>query len=152
MKLSVAVVASCAASAAAFAPPAPVERISASLLAMDRRTAAALAAGLATGARAGEAYGRRIAALEPAVDAGDFAAVAAEKNAFVLYNSGAIAVGRVRAEAVAQTNAIFAAIRAGDAVALRMAYGGYRASQGIAPSVAKKDNATDCTCGQCLLL
>lgn len=163
MKLSVAIVAACVATASAFAP-APVERASTSL-SMDRRTAAAqIAAGaavLATGAapaladgarssatqtRAKGIYGQRIAALESAVNAGDFGAVAAEKNAFILYNSGAIARKDLKAEAVTQTNAIFAAIRAKDAGALKKAYGDYKASQGIALSAVDVQTGQGYSC------
>lgn len=44
----------------------------------------------ATKNRARGIYGNRIAALRKAVDAGDFGAVVAEKNAFILFNSGAL--------------------------------------------------------------
>merc|ERR1719223_1996776 len=95
-------------SAAAFAP-SNVERSSTSLN-MDRRaafgqiaTAGAVLAGVpaiasADGAvssasinRARGLYGERIVALAGAVSAGDFKAIAEEKNAFILFNSGAYA-------------------------------------------------------------
>ena len=117
---------------------------------MDRRTAAtqiattaavlsglpslALADGArsaATEERARGIYGQRIAALESAVNAGDFGAVAAEKNAFILYNSGAISSKAKKAEAIKGTNAIFAAIRAKDAGALKSAYAAYKSSNDI---------------------
>lgn len=149
MKFSLALVAAFAASASAFAP-APVERAS-TAVSMDRRTAAnqiavgaAVIAGLpaiasadgaksaSTRSRARGIYGQRIAGLESAVNAGDFGAVAAQKNAFILYNSGAITRKDQKAEAVKQTNAIFAAIRSKDAGALKSSYNAYKASQDIA--------------------
>lgn len=149
MKLSVAIVAAFAASASAFAP-APVDRASTSLN-MDRRAAAgqiaagaAVLAGLpnlaladgarssATQSRARGIYGQRIAALESAVNSGDFGAVAAEKNAFILFNSGALARKDEQAAAVKQTNEIFAAIRAKDAGALKKAYQAYKSANEIA--------------------
>lgn len=148
MKLSFALVAAFAASAAAFAP-APVDRASTSLN-MDRRAAAGqIAAGaavlaglpgmaLADGARSASTrsrsrgiYGQRIASLESAVNSGDFGAVAAEKNAFILFNSGALAKSD-QANAVKQTNEIFAAIRGKDAGALKKAYSAYKSSNEIA--------------------
>ncbi|KAL7476668.1 hypothetical protein ACHAW6_002514 [Cyclotella cf. meneghiniana] len=148
MKFSLALVAAFAASANAFAP-ASVDRASTSL-AMDRRTAAtqiattaavlsglpslALADGArsaATESRARGIYGQRIAALESAVNAGDFGAVAAEKNAFILFNSGAISDKSKKAAAVKGTNDIFAAIRAKDAGALKSAYAAYKSANDI---------------------
>mmetsp|Transcript_897 Transcript_897/g.1398 ORF Transcript_897/g.1398 Transcript_897/m.1398 type:complete len:180 (-) Transcript_897:273-812(-) len=148
MKISAAIALTFAASASAFAP-APVERASTSLN-MDRRaaatqiaTGAAVLAGLpqlalADGARSAVTvqrargiYGQRIAALEGAVNAGDFGAVAAEKNAFILFNSGGITDKAKKSQAVAGTNAIFAAIRAKDAGALKKAYGDYKSSNDI---------------------
>merc|ERR1712194_906768 len=94
-----------ATSVSAFAP-ATNER-SSTALNMDRRvafgqiaTAGAVLAGVpaiasADGAISGSTrikakviYGSRIGALEQAVAAGDFAAIVAEKNAFILFNSG----------------------------------------------------------------
>ena len=147
MKLSIAIVAAFAASASAFAP-APSAQTSTALN-MDRRAAAgqiaagaAVLAGLpqlaladgaksfATAQRAKGIYGGRIAALESAVNPGDFGAVAAEKNAFILFNSGALPKDKKKA-AVKQTNDIFAAIRAKDAGALKSAYGAYKTANGI---------------------
>ena len=147
MKLSIAIVAAFAASASAFAP-ASVDRASTSLN-MDRRAAtgqiaagAAVLAGLpqlaladgakspATVSRARGIYGQRIAALESAVNAGDFGAVAAEKNAFILFNSGGVKKTN-KSAAVKQTNDVFAAIRAKDAGALKSAYGAYTSANGI---------------------
>lgn len=148
MKFSAAITLAFAASASAFAP-ASVERASTSLN-MDRRaaatqiaTGAAVLAGLpqlaladgarssATVERARGIYGQRIAALESAVNAGDFGAVAAEKNAFILFNSGGITDKAKKSAAVKGTNDIFAAIRAKDAGALKKAYGDYKTSNGI---------------------
>ena len=117
---------------------------------MDRRaaatqiaTGAAVLAGLpqlalADGARSNASetrargiYGQRIAGLESAVNSGDFGAVAAEKNAFILYNSGGISDKTKKKAAVANTNEIFAAIRSKDAAALKSAYGKYKSSNGI---------------------
>merc|ERR1711966_242439 len=117
----------------------------------DRRTAAGqIAAGAAvlagvpslaladgsvsssTRARARGIYGQRIAGLESAVNAGDFGAVAAEKNAFILFNSGALFKSE-KAAAVKQTNAIFAAIRTKDAAGLKTAY---NSANGISAVVA----------------
>jgi hypothetical protein len=112
---------------------------------MDRRAAmgAIAAAGLvalptmasadgsvskATVQRARFTYGSRVAALKAAVAAGDFASVADEKNAFVLYNSGAYPAVKdkpLKAAAIEGTNAIFAAIRAKDKAALKTAYDSY---------------------------
>eukprot|EP00580_Thalassiosira_gravida_P000903 CAMPEP_0201613906 /NCGR_PEP_ID=MMETSP0492-20130828/27227_1 /ASSEMBLY_ACC=CAM_ASM_000837 /TAXON_ID=420259 /ORGANISM="Thalassiosira gravida, Strain GMp14c1" /LENGTH=179 /DNA_ID=CAMNT_0048080971 /DNA_START=28 /DNA_END=567 /DNA_ORIENTATION=+ len=156
MKLSFALVAAFAASATAFSP-APVERASTAMN-MDRRTAAGqIAAGAAvlagvpslaladgaksasTRSRAKGIYGQRIAGLEAAVNAGDFGAVAAEKNAFILYNSGALTSKATKAQAVKETNAIFAAIRGKDAGALKSAYATYKASNGIELITADKE-------------
>ena len=73
-------------------------------------------------------FGSRIAALADAASKGDFAAVAAEKNAFILFNSGAypaIKDKSKKADAIAGTNAIFAAIRGQDKAALKSAYDSY---------------------------
>jgi len=134
------------ASASAFAPATSSER-AATTLNMDRRAAmggvAAAAVGiaampgmaLADGAvskstiqRAKFTYGSRITELKEEVAKGNFAAVAAEKNAFVLYNSGAYPGTKNKAkkgEAIAATNQIFQAIRSKDAAALKTAYDGY---------------------------
>ena len=94
----------------------------------------------ATMQRAKGVYGNRIAALKTAVDAGDFAAIADEKNAFILFNSGAyprVVDKTAKADAIAQTNAIFAGIRAGDKAAVKKAYDTYVSANGISglPSV-----------------
>lgn len=145
MKFVAIVSAALIASASAFAPAASSER-AATALNMDRRAAmggivaAAGAAAMpsmavadgavskATIQRAKYKYGSRITALKDAVNKGDFAAVAAEKNAFILYNSGAFPGTKnkdAKNEAIAATNTIFAAIRAKDAGALKSAYAGY---------------------------
>ena len=126
---------------------------------MDRRTAAgqiaagaAVLAGLpnlaladgarsaATESRARGIYGQRIAGLESAVNAGDFGAVAAEKNAFILFNSGAISDKAKKAAAVKGTNEIFAAIRAKDAAALKSAYNAYKKANDISLVKVSVDN------------
>ena len=116
---------------------------------MDRRAAmgAIAAAGLvavpsiasadgavskATKQRARFQYGSRISALKSAVAKGDFGAVAAEKSAFILFNSGAYAGEKAKKDAaIAGTNAIFAAIRSKDTAALKKAYDTYVASNSI---------------------
>eukprot|EP00538_Stauroneis_constricta_P009368 CAMPEP_0119562546 /NCGR_PEP_ID=MMETSP1352-20130426/20775_1 /TAXON_ID=265584 /ORGANISM="Stauroneis constricta, Strain CCMP1120" /LENGTH=181 /DNA_ID=CAMNT_0007610975 /DNA_START=26 /DNA_END=571 /DNA_ORIENTATION=+ len=143
MKFAAVISALLIASAAAFAPSTP-ERASTALN-MDRRAAmgaigAAALVGVpamasADGAissasiqRARFTYGSRIAALKDAVSKGDFGAVAAEKNAFILFNSGAYPRVKDKADktaAIAGTNAIFAAIRSKDAGALKSAYAAY---------------------------
>ena len=128
-------------------------------LSMDRRSAistfgiaaataaapmAALADGAVSAASVGRArgiYGNRIAALKDAVASGDFGAVAAEKNAFILFNSGAYPTAKVKgkkAAAIAGTNDIFAAIRSKDKSALSSAYSKYIADNEInaLPSVS----------------
>eukprot|EP00536_Pseudo-nitzschia_multiseries_P015802 jgi/Psemu1/263239/estExt_Genewise1Plus.C_9560020 len=145
MKFVAVVSAALIASASAFAPAATSER-AATALNMDRRAAmAGIAAAAGAAAMPGMAladgatsaatvqrqkfrYGSRIAALKGAVDKGDFAAVAEEKNAFILYNSGAFPGAKnktKKADAIAATNAIFAAIRGKDAGALKTAYANY---------------------------
>jgi len=154
MKLSAVVLALCAVSAAAFAPSS-VERTSTVLSAVDRRAAfGQIAAGAfavvaapglasadgavstATITKARIKYGSRIANLKKAVEAGDFGAVAAEKAAFILFNSGAYPTAKskpAKASAISGTNAIFAAIRAGDKAALKSAYDAYVSSNEITP-------------------
>lgn len=91
----------------------------------------------ATVSRARFTYGSRIAGLKSAVEKGDLEAVAAEKNAFVLFNSGAYPTAKDKAAkkaAIADTNAIFAAIRSGDKSALKSAYSKYVASNDIKPA------------------
>jgi len=144
MNLSWIIAALALSSTTAFAP-ASTESVSSTALNMDRRaafgqiaTAGAVLASIPTIAsadgsvstttiqRAKGLYGSRIADLKDAVNKGDFAAVAAEKNAFILYNSGVYPKDKARkAVAVTGTNQIFAAIRASDKAALKTAYSGY---------------------------
>ena len=119
---------------------------------MDRRSAFAAAsvaavtaampmAAMADGAvsaatknRARGIYGNRIAALKSAVAAGDFGAVAAEKNAFILFNSGAYSGINNKDKlntAVAGTNKIFGAIRSKDKTGLSAAYDEYMKTNDI---------------------
>jgi len=80
----------------------------------------------ATKTRARGIYGSRIAALASAAATGDFEAIAAEKNAFILFNSGAYAKDKTKLQAAVKgTNAIFAAIREGDKGKLKAAYDAY---------------------------
>lgn len=82
--------------------------------------------------RAKFTYGSRIAALKDAVASGDFGAIADEKGAFILFNSGVYPKDKAKkAKAIEGTNAIFAAIRAKDKAALKSAYESYRASNNI---------------------
>lgn len=88
-------------------------------------------------------YGGRIAALSGAVSKGDFAAVADEKNAFILFNSGAYqkkGQANKSAKAVAQegTAEIFAAVDAKDAGKLKAAYAAYTKNAGIDLSPPKE--------------
>lgn len=130
---------------------------------MDRRAAfgqiavgAAVVAGLpqfaaadgavsaATIARAKFTHGSKIAALKSAVEKGDLEAVAAEKNSFILFNSGAYPTAKdkeLKKAAIADTNAIFAAVRSGDKSALKSAYSKYVAANKIkpAPAVSNKN-------------
>jgi hypothetical protein len=79
-------------------------------------------------------YGGRVANLEKAVQAGDFDAVAAEKSAFVLFNSGAYPGAKrkdAKNAAIKSTNDIFSAIRAKDKSALTSAYKTYVVSNKI---------------------
>lgn len=90
----------------------------------------------ATIEKARNVYGDRIAALKGAVEKGDFGAVAEEKNAFILFNSGVYPGSKLKAKkaaAIAGTNAIFAAVKSGDKAALKKAYSEYTASNEIKP-------------------
>ena len=89
-------------------------------------------------------YGDRITKLNGAVAKGDFDAVAAEKSAFILFNSGAyprVVDKSEKADAITATNAIFAAVKGQDAAALKSAYASYVSSNGIhaIPAVDPKD-------------
>jgi len=149
------------ASASAFAPAASSER-AVTALNMDRRSAmgAVAAAGVvvampsvasadgavskATQQRSKYKFGVRITALKDAVNKGDFAAVAAEKNAFVLYNSGAFPTLKQKPEksrAIAATNKIFAAIRSKDAGALKTSYADYLKEVSMSDYQAKLDSS-----------
>jgi len=152
MKLSLIISLITVTTAAAFVPAAEM-RATSSLEAVDRRnafgkmiatTAAIVAApsiASADGAvssssmiKAKVIYGGRVFALKEAVAAGDFGAVAKEKNAFILYNSGAyprVKDKSKKAESIENTNAIFAAIRSKDKGALKNAYEKYIADNKI---------------------
>jgi hypothetical protein len=97
----------------------------------------------ATKTKARFVYGGRIADLKSAVASGDFDAVASEKNAFILFNSGAYPTAKdksSKAKAVEGTNAIFAAIRSKDKSALKSAYDSYVAANSISPIPALSAN------------
>lgn len=82
----------------------------------------------ATVTKAKKIYGDRIAKLKPAVDKGDFSALVEEKNAFILYNSGAYPTAKdksKKADSIALTNEIFGAIRNKDTAAVKKAYDAY---------------------------
>jgi hypothetical protein len=88
-------------------------------------------------------YGGRIANLKSAVASGDFAAVADEKNAFVLFNSGAyprVKDKPLKAAAIDGTNAIFSAIRGKDKAALKKAYDSYVLANSISEFAAVDAN------------
>mmetsp|Transcript_5974 Transcript_5974/g.12396 ORF Transcript_5974/g.12396 Transcript_5974/m.12396 type:complete len:188 (+) Transcript_5974:68-631(+) len=88
----------------------------------------------ATKNRARGIYGNRIASLGSAVASGDFGAIVAEKNAFILYNSGVFANDKGKqSEAIAATNQIFAAIRSQDKAGLKKAYDAYCKEFDVAP-------------------
>lgn len=146
MKVSLAICALCATAVSAFAPQLNTARTQTELGAVNRRAAfaqigaAAAAFALPTIANADGAvsqatidrargiYGSRIADLKSAVDKGDFGAVIAEKNAFVLFNSGAYPSAKAKAlkkKAIDGTNKIFAAVKAKDPAALKSAYAAY---------------------------
>ena len=128
------------ATGAAALAPAPATGVAANRRAALQKVAGAVAGALAlpqvasadgavstaTVARSRGIYGGRIAALSGAVSKGDFAAVADEKNAFILFNSGAYQLktpAAKAAKAVAQegTADIFAAVDAKDAGKLKAA-------------------------------
>jgi len=79
--------------------------------------------------RARGIYGGRIASLKDAVSKGDFAAVESEKNAFILFNSGAYRTGEKakaeKAAAVAAYEDVVAAVNAKDAGKLKSSYAAY---------------------------
>jgi Photosystem II Psb31 protein len=93
----------------------------------------------ATISRAKFTHGSKIAALKSAVEKGDLEAVAAEKNSFILFNSGAYPTAKDKAlkkAAIADTNAIFSAVRSGDKSALKSAYSKYVSANKIKPAPA----------------
>jgi hypothetical protein len=97
----------------------------------------------ATVNRARGIYGDRIAALKSAVEKGDLDAIVAEKNAFVLFNSGAYPTAKSKQQkkaAIEGTNAIFKAIKAGDKAAVKSAYNSYVAANDISPLPAVDAN------------
>ena len=98
----------------------------------------------ATIQRSKAVYGNKIASLASAVDKGDFGAIAEEKNAFILFNSGAyprVVDKTAKKAAIEQTNAIFSAIRAGDKAAVKSAYSAYVSANGIKSiDAVKADN------------
>jgi len=97
--------------------------------------------------RARGTYGERVVQLAPAVAAGDFKAIAKEKNAFILFNSGVYANNKgMKKAAVAQTNDIFKAIRSGDKAAVKGAYDAYVAANKITglPDIDSKDGQGFC--------
>jgi hypothetical protein len=84
----------------------------------------------ATIQRARGIYGGRIAGLKDAVSKGDFAAIENEKNAFVLFNSGAYRskgekAKAEKAAAVAAYEDVLAAVNAKDAGKLKSSYAAY---------------------------
>lgn len=90
----------------------------------------------ATVQKARQVYGNRIYNLKSAVDSGNFDAIIGEKNAFILFNSGAYPTAKdksAKKAAIAATNAIFAAVKSGDKGALKSAYATYVASNNIQP-------------------
>jgi len=98
----------------------------------------------ATIEKARNKHGDKIASLKDAVDKGDFAAVADEKNSFILFNSGVYPTPKtkdLKKKAIAQTNAIFAAVKSGDKAALKSAYSAYVSANNIKPlpAVSSKD-------------
>lgn len=74
--------------------------------------------------------------MKDAVAKGDFDAVAEEKNAFILFNSGVYPVAKDKAKkaaAIEGTNKIFAAIRSKDTGALKSAYDSYVKENDVKP-------------------
>ena len=97
----------------------------------------------ATRKKAQVVYGSRIAALKKAVDSGDFAAIAEEKTAFILFNSGVYPTPKEKAlkkAAIDDVNAIFAGIRKGDKAAVKAAYDKYVKANNISDVLAKASN------------
>ena len=97
----------------------------------------------ATVARSRGIYGTRIGNLKDAVSKGDFAAVADEKNAFILFNSGAYPAAKdkeLKKAAIDGTNKIFAAVKSSDKAGLKTAYDEYVKANDIStlPAITSK--------------
>ena len=108
--------------------------VTAAAVGMPAMASADGAVSSATKTKAKVVYGGRIADLKDAVEKGDFGAVAEEKNAFILFNSGVYPSAEDKASkatAVEGTNAIFAALKSKDAGALKTAYSKYVADNEI---------------------
>mmetsp|Transcript_8858 Transcript_8858/g.24546 ORF Transcript_8858/g.24546 Transcript_8858/m.24546 type:complete len:173 (-) Transcript_8858:170-688(-) len=142
MKFSAIICALLASSVAAFSPSdrrAAIGQIAVGAAAVVGVAQPAFADGAVSAAtiqRSKAVYGNKIASLKSAAEAGDFAAIAEEKNAFILFNSGAyprVVDKASKAAAVEQTNAIFSAMKAGDKAAVKSAYSAYVAANGIKP-------------------
>jgi len=98
----------------------------------------------ATIQRARGIYGARILDLKSAVAAGDFGAVDAEKNAFILFNSGVYVKPKdkaAKAAAVGATDKIFAAVAAKDKSGLQSAYAEFMKSADIQDVYDEKTSA-----------
>lgn len=79
-----------------------------------------------TQARARGIYGTRLEGLKSAVDKGDAAAVLAEKNAFILFNSGVYSTDKAKfAKASDLAQAVIVSANAGDVAGLKKAYSEY---------------------------
>lgn len=90
----------------------------------------------ATITKARAIYGDRIVGLKPFIDKGDFGPVVEDKNAFILFNSGAYPRAKdkpQKTDAIAQTNELFAAIRAKDTAGAKKAYDAYVKANDIKP-------------------
>lgn len=99
----------------------------------------------ATVARSRGIYGLRVAGLAGAVEAGDFKAVYAEKNAFELFNSGAYTQKSAAAKAAkavgkASYADIMAACKAGDKAGLKSAYATFMKNANIDANPIKNIN------------
>lgn len=80
----------------------------------------------ATQSRARGIYGTRIEGLKSSVDKGDTAAVLAEKNAFILFNSGVYSTDKAKfATADGLAKDVIKAAESGDASGLKSAYAAY---------------------------
>lgn len=80
----------------------------------------------ATQSRARGIYGARLEGLKSSVDKGDAAAVLAEKNAFILFNSGVYSTDKSKfATADGLAKDVLKAAEAGDAAGLKSAYAAY---------------------------